>query len=81
MAIQSPPFSQKWFRCNGTFNYDITKQLPYWLRLAQLVFPGKSAISSGPGQVSGKLKTEVKLQLDGFFNVAKTSNSIIFIDL
>ena len=56
------PFYEKGYRYYININYDITRKLSTWFRLAQTISPGKTTIGSGNDEISGNHKTEVKLQ-------------------
>jgi hypothetical protein len=57
-----PVFYDKGYRYYITLNYDLTKQLSFWLRWAQTIYPDKNLIGSGLDEISGNKKSEVKLQ-------------------
>ena len=44
-------------------NYDISKKLTVWGKLAQTIYPDKSSIGSGLDLIQGHSKTELKFQL------------------
>lgn len=58
-----PVFSDKGYRYYINVNYDISRKLSAWLRLAQTIYTGKETIGSGLDEISGNRKTEVKVQL------------------
>ncbi|OSZ80650.1 hypothetical protein CAP36_05195 [Chitinophagaceae bacterium IBVUCB2] len=57
-----PAFFDKGFRYYLTINYDLTKKLSFWLRLAQTVYQNKNSVGSGLDEISGNRRTEIKLQ-------------------
>ncbi|MEO7922506.1 MAG: helix-hairpin-helix domain-containing protein [Chitinophagaceae bacterium] len=57
-----PAFSNKGFRYYLVINYDLSKKVSIWLRLAQTIFRDMDSIGSGLDEISGKYRTEVKLQ-------------------
>jgi len=57
-----PVFSDKGYRYYLTINYDVTKKLSVWVRWAQTIYAGKSSIGSGPDEIPGNRKSELKLQ-------------------
>jgi hypothetical protein len=57
-----PVFFDKGYRYYLTLDYDITKKLSFWLRWAQTIYRDKNLIGSGPDEINGNKKTEVKFQ-------------------
>jgi Helix-hairpin-helix motif len=57
-----PVFYDKGYRYYMTLNYDMTKKVSFWMRLAQTIYPGKSSVGSGLDEITGNRKTEIKLQ-------------------
>jgi hypothetical protein len=57
-----PVFFDKGYRYYLTLNYDISKKVSIWIRLAQTIYRDKNTIGSGLDEISGNRKTEVKLQ-------------------
>jgi len=57
-----PVFFDKGYRYYFNINYDVTRKLSFWLRLAQTIYPGKKTIGSGLDLINGNKKSEVKLQ-------------------
>lgn len=62
-SFSIPVFYDKGYRYYLNMNYNLTKKLSAWGRIAQTISPGKSSIGSGLDEISGSRKTEVKLQL------------------
>ena len=62
-----PAFYDKGYRYYVTFNCDLTKQLSFWLRWAQAIYPGKKIIGSGLDEIGGNRKSEIKLQIRCLF--------------
>ncbi|HMU45767.1 MAG TPA: helix-hairpin-helix domain-containing protein [Chitinophagaceae bacterium] len=58
-----PAFFDKGFRYYALLNYDLGKKISFWLRLAQTVYQNKQTVGSGLDEISGRKKTEIKLQL------------------
>ena len=58
-----PVFYEKGYRYYLNINYDLTKKLSAWARIAQTINPDRSSIGSGLDEIKGNRKTEVKLQL------------------
>ena len=61
-SFSIPVFYDKGYRYYFNINYDITRKLSVWLRLAQTIYPEKKIIGSGLDEIDGNHKTEVKLQ-------------------
>lgn len=57
-----PVFYDKGYRYYMTLNYDMTKKISFWIRLAQTIYPGKNNVGSGLDEITGNRRTEVKLQ-------------------
>jgi hypothetical protein len=57
-----PVFFDKGCRYYFTVNCDLTKKLSCWFRWAQTVYRDKDLVGSGPDEISGSRKTEVKVQ-------------------
>lgn len=58
-----PVFYEKGYRYYLNINYDLTRKLSLWGRIAQTLNPGRSSIGSGLDEINGNRKTEVKLQV------------------
>lgn len=61
-SFSIPVFYDKGYRYYFNINYDITRKLSVWMRLAQTVYPDKNIIGSGLDEITGNKKTEIKLQ-------------------
>jgi hypothetical protein len=61
-SFSIPFFYEKGYRYYLNLNYKASRNLSFWLRLAQSVYPGKSTISSGLDEIKGDKKTEIKVQ-------------------
>lgn len=57
-----PAFFDKGFRYYLTLNYDLTKKLSFWLRLAQTIYQNRTSVGSGLDEIKGNRRTEIKLQ-------------------
>jgi Helix-hairpin-helix motif len=57
-----PAFSEKGYRYYLNLNYDVSKKLTFWARIAQTLFPERSSIGSGLDEINRNRRTEVKLQ-------------------
>ncbi len=62
-----PAFFDKGFRTYITINYDVSKKLSFWLRIAQTGYLNKQIIGSGLDEIQGKRRTEVKIQTRWLF--------------
>ncbi len=62
-----PVFYDKGFRYYLNINYDITRKLSVWARLAQTYYPDKNIISSGLDEINGHAKSELALQAIWYF--------------
>ncbi len=51
------------YRYYINFNYDLSKKISVWLRLAQTIYPDKSSIGSGLDEIPGNHKTDVRFQV------------------
>ena len=58
-----PPFSDKGYRYYVNANYDVSKKLALWLRWAQFIYKEKATVGSGLDAISGKHRSELKMQL------------------
>ena len=58
-----PVFYNQGYRYYLNVNYDITRKLSAWMRIAQTVNPGQSSLGSGLDEIRGNRKTELKLQM------------------
>ena len=58
-----PVFYNQGYRYYLNINYDITRKLSAWVRIAQTVNSGQSSIGSGLDEIKGNRKTELKLQM------------------
>ncbi len=61
-SFSIPVFYDKGYRYYLNVNYDISKKLSLWGRVAQYLYPNKSLIGSGLDEIKGNHRTEVKLQ-------------------
>ena len=62
-----PAFSDKGFRYYFTFNYDVSKKVAFWLRLAQTIYRNRNTVGSGLDEIQGNKKTELKAQIRWVF--------------
>jgi DNA uptake protein ComE-like DNA-binding protein len=61
-SFSIPVFYDKGYRYYLNVNYDLTKKISLWGRVAQYLYPGKTSIGSGLDEIKGNRRTEVKLQ-------------------
>ncbi|MGG9971404.1 ComEA family DNA-binding protein [Ferruginibacter sp. SUN002] len=66
-SFSIPVFYNKGFRYYVNLNYDFSKKLSAWFRIAQTIYDGQTTVGSGLDEISGNRKTEVKLQLQYLF--------------
>jgi hypothetical protein len=57
-----PAFFDKGYRYYVTVNYNVTKNISFWIRFAQAIYRDKTSIGSGLDEIAGNRKTEIKLQ-------------------
>ncbi len=66
-SFSIPVFYDKGYRYYLNLNYDFSKQLSLWFRIAQTVYKDKNTVGSGLDEIKGNKKTELKLQLQYYF--------------
>jgi hypothetical protein len=66
-SFSIPVFYDKGYRWYINLNYDFSKKLSFWFRLAQTIYKDKTTVGSGLDEINGNRKTEVKLQLQYYF--------------
>ncbi len=57
-----PAFYDKGFRYYLTLNYDIGKRISLWLRWTQTIYRDKASVGTGPDEINGNKRSEIKLQ-------------------
>lgn len=62
-SFSIPVFYDKGYRYYINLNYDVSKKLAIWFRIAQTFYPDKNVIGSGLDEILGHHKTEVKMQV------------------
>jgi hypothetical protein len=67
-SFSIPVFYDKGYRYYVNVNYDVSKRLSCWFRLAQTVFKDKTTVGSGLDEIKGNKRTEVKFQVLYYFN-------------
>ena len=58
-----PAFSDKGFRYYTNINYDVSKKLSFWLRIARTTYLNKETVGSGLDQITGNSRTEFRVQM------------------
>ena len=58
-----PGFFDKGFRYYLNLNYDLTRNVSVWFRLAQTVYRDQFTVGSGLDEIQGNRRTEVKVQI------------------
>ena len=66
-SFSIPVFYDKGYRWYFNLNYDFSKKMSLWFRLAQTIYIDKATIGTGLDEITGNRKTEVKLQLQYYF--------------
>lgn len=61
-SFSIPVFYGKGYRCYLNINYDVTKKLTFWGRIAQSFYPNASKVGSSLDEINKSHKTEVKMQ-------------------
>ena len=56
-------FYGKGYRYYFNLNYDITRKLTVWAKVAQSIYPNQTKIGSALDEINKNYKTDVKLQL------------------
>jgi DNA uptake protein ComE-like DNA-binding protein len=62
-SFSIPPAFGKGYRWYLNVNYDATRKLTVWARLAQTYYPDATSIGSGYDEIEGNRRTEIKIQL------------------
>ena len=58
-----PVFYNKGFRYYLNINYDVTRKISAWIRLAQTIYKDQSTVGTGLDEILGNKRTEFKLQV------------------
>lgn len=58
-----PAFFNKGYKYYLNVNYDVSKKLTIWLRLAQLVYKNQNNVGSGLDEIAGNARTEARVQI------------------
>lgn len=62
-SFSIPVFFGKGYRYYLNINYDVTKKIALWARIAQSIYPDQNIIGSSLDEIKENHKTELKLQL------------------
>lgn len=57
-----PSFAYQGLRYYLTLNYDVSKRISIWFRWSQTVFRNQKTVGSGPDEIKGNFRTDLKLQ-------------------
>lgn len=66
-SFSIPVFYDKGYRYYININYDVSKKISLWLRLAQTIYKDKATVGTGLDEINGNRRTEVKWQLQYYF--------------
>ncbi|MBC7874012.1 MAG: hypothetical protein H7Y01_08450, partial [Ferruginibacter sp.] len=66
-SFSIPAFFDKGFRYYFTLSYDLSKKISFWLRWSQTLYQKRSLPGSGPGDIPGNNRSEVKTQVRWVF--------------
>lgn len=66
-SFSIPVIYDKGYRWYVNVNYDISKKMSFWFRVAQTIFKNKATVGSGLDEIDGNKRTEVKFQLQYIF--------------
>ncbi|HEX4956904.1 MAG TPA: helix-hairpin-helix domain-containing protein [Lacibacter sp.] len=58
-----PAFFDKGFRYYTNINYDVSKKLAIWLRIARTTYRNRETVGSGLDEISGNSRTELRVQM------------------
>ena len=61
-SFSIPVFFDKGVRYYFNLNYDVSKKLTVWARLAQTIYADKNVVGSGLDEITGNRRTEIKFQ-------------------
>lgn len=66
-SFSIPPLFNKGFRWYTNVNYDLTRHISLWFRLARSFYPDETSIGSGLDEIPANHKTEYKFQVRFLF--------------
>ena len=61
-SFSIPVFYNKGYRYYVNLNYDFNKKFTIWVKWSQTVYRDKTLIGSGLDEISGSIKSEIRLQ-------------------
>jgi len=62
-AFGFPAYFNRGTRWYLTYKYTISEQVDAWLRVSQWYYNQTESLSSGPAEIVGQTRTELKVQL------------------
>ena len=62
-SFSIPGFYDKGYRYYINLSYDFKRNLSVWLRWAQTIYRNKTNVGSGPDEIPGNHRSEIKLQM------------------
>ncbi len=66
-SFSIPPLSGKGFRWYTNFNYDITRNISFWFRLARSYYPDQETVGSGLDEIPTNHRTDYRAQIRFIF--------------
>jgi hypothetical protein len=66
-SFSIPPLSGKGFRWYTNINYDITRNISLWFRLARSYFPDQTSVGSGLDEIPFNHRTDYRAQIRFMF--------------
>ena len=61
-SFSIPVFYDKGYRYYVNLNYDLSRKISLWFRMAQTIYPDKHSVGSGLDEINSNRKTELKFQ-------------------
>jgi hypothetical protein len=62
-SFSIPVFYDKGYRAYINVNYDVSRRLTAWFRIAHTLLPDRSSIGSGNDEIQGNRRTDVRFQI------------------
>ena len=66
-SFSIPQFSGKGYRTYFNLNYDITRRITTWFRIARTTYPGATTVGSSNDEINGDHRTDYRLQVQFSF--------------
>jgi hypothetical protein len=66
-SFSIPPISGKGFRWYTNVNYDLTRKISLWFRLARSYYPDETSVGSGLDQIPKNHRTDYRAQIRFIF--------------